>query len=161
MFKDAWTVIPKVKILLEEARKKRILIVYACDTRSPDDRLFKRLNLKPHAIKGTKGWEVVGEITPSPADLIIEKRMLSAFFGTSLDSILREKNVETLIVVGIATDVCLLKTVLDAFELGYEVIVPADGCAALSRERHKAALKIMAENLKVKTPTMEEVLKTL
>ena len=67
---------------------------------------------------------------------------------------------DTVIVVGIATDVCLLKTALDAFELGYQVIVPQDACASLSMERHEAALKIL-DNLKIPLPLTENLLENL
>ncbi|MHC1590017.1 MAG: cysteine hydrolase family protein [Candidatus Hecatellaceae archaeon] len=161
MFKDAFSIVPNVKRLVEEARRKGIPVVYACDTRHPDDLLFKRVGLPPHAIKNTEGWKVIRELAPEEGDLIVEKRMLSAFFGTSLDSILREKKIGSLIVAGIATDVCLLKTVLDAFELGYEVAVPSDGCAATSKERHEAALKIMSETLKIRILKTEEIIRSL
>ncbi|HIE14348.1 TPA: cysteine hydrolase [Candidatus Bathyarchaeota archaeon] len=160
MFKGALSIVPKVRRLLEEARRKGVPIIYACDTRHPEDSLFKRIGISPHALKDTEGWKVIRELTPRKGDLIVEKRMLSAFFGTSLDSILREKKINSLIVAGISTDVCLLKTVLDAFELGYEVMVPSDGCAALSEERHEAALKIF-ETLKIRMSKIEEIIKIL
>ncbi|RLI26689.1 MAG: cysteine hydrolase [Candidatus Hecatellales archaeon] len=160
MFREAYSIVPKIRRLISEARRRRIPVVYACDTRHPEDLLFKRIGMKPHAIKGTEGWKIIEELKPEEGDLIIEKRMLSAFFGTSLDSILREKNVDSLVIVGIATDVCLLKTALDAFELGYEVTVPPDGCAALTRERHEAALKIL-EALKVRMVPVEEAASNL
>jgi nicotinamidase-related amidase len=160
MFKGALSIVPKVRRLLDEARRKGIPIIYACDTRHREDSLFKRIGMPPHALKDTEGWKVIRELTPRKGDLIVEKRMLSAFFGTSLDSILREKKINSLIVTGISTDVCLLKTALDAFELGYEVMVPSDGCAALSKERHEAALKIF-ETLKIRTSKIEEIIKIL
>jgi len=160
LFKEAASIIPKIKALLEKARLKGFLIVYLCDSRYPDDSLFKRLGMKPHALKGSEGAKIIEELSPKPREIIVEKRLLSGFFGTDLDFTLREKKVDTVIVVGIATDVCLLKTALDAFELGYQVIVPQDACASLSMERHEAALKIL-DNLKIPLPLTENLLENL
>jgi nicotinamidase-related amidase len=68
--------------------------------------------------------------------------------------------VQTLIVVGVATVGCVLKTAMDAVELGYEVMVPADCCATPSPEYHELALKIFGLFNMLK-PTVEEVSNTL
>ena len=86
--------------------------------------------------------------------------MLSAFFGTDLDFTLREKGIKKLIITGVRTEFCFLKTVLDAFELGYEIIVPVDSCASPSEEGHKVVLASL-DVLKIKKPTTEELLRQL
>jgi len=154
------SIIPNIQLLVDEARKKGLLVVYACDTRFSDDSIFKKLQMPVHTVKGTEGWKVVDELSPNEKDIIIEKPRMSAFFGTSLDFLLREKNIKTLIVCGIRTEICLFKTVLDAFELGYEVIVPVDCCASPSPETHEAILKVL-DILKVKKPKVKDLIKTL
>lgn len=59
-------------------------------------------------------------------DFIVPKRRYSAFFGTSLDLLLRELGVRTLIAIGEDSNVCVLHTLADAFYLGYETIVGED-----------------------------------
>ncbi|MFH1031771.1 MAG: isochorismatase family cysteine hydrolase [Chloroflexota bacterium] len=153
-------IIPNIKLLIEKARDKGIPIIFACDSRYPDDFLFTRLGHKPHAIRGTKGAEVIDELNPKPTDVMIQKRMLSGFFASDLDFTLRQKGVTTLIVTGIAGSGCVLKTVMDAYELGYEVIVPADGCASLSIEEQEWALKYF-ERRKMLKKSINEVIEVL
>ena len=157
MFEAAAPIVPRIRRLIQWARARGIPVIYACDSRYPDDSLFKRLNMQPHALKNTEGSRVIGELEPQPGDIIVEKRMLSGFFATDLDFTLREKGVDTVILVGIAADVCLLKTALDAFELGYSVVVPRDACASPSQERHQAAMRIL-RSLRIPTPSTEELL---
>lgn len=153
-------IIQNIKLLLKKAREKEISIIYACDSRYKEDSLFKRLGMPPHTIRGTEGAKVIEELKPSTTDVIIEKRMLSAFFGSDLDFTLREKEIRTLIVTGIRTEVCVLKTVLDAFELGYKVIVPADCCTSPISEAHEFILQYL-QIFKFPTPTLEQLIKTL
>jgi len=153
-------IIPNIKFLVEKAREKGILIVYACDSRYKEDSLFKRVGMRPHTIRGTEGVKVIEELSPKETDVVIEKRMLSAFFASELDFTLREKGIKTLIITGIRTEGCVLKTVLDAFELGYEAIVPADCCASPIPEAHEFVLRYL-EGFKFPTPTSKELVKTL
>lgn len=156
-------IVPNVKLLLQEARGKGIPIIFACDSRYPDDFIFKSGH-PLRTIRGTEGVKVIEELEPGPNDLFndlfVEKRMLSAFFGTDLDFTLRQKGIKTLVVTGVATWACVLKTVFDAVEMGYEVIVPADCCASPSPEGHEAALKVLGL-LRVVKPSVKEVLETL
>jgi len=153
-------IIPNIKFLIEKAREKGIPIIYACDSRYREDSLFRRVGMSPHTIRGTEGAKVIEELSPKATDVIVEKRMLSAFFGSDLDFTLREKGVKTLIVTGIRTEGCVLKTVLDAFELGYEVIVPPDCCTSPIPEAHEFILRYL-EGFKFQTPASKELVKTL
>ena len=104
--------------------------------------------------------QVIDDLEPGPGDLFVEKRMLSAFFGTDLDFTLRQKGIRTLIVTGVATWACVLKTVFDAAEMGYEVIVPADCCASPVPEGHELGLKVMGL-LRVVKPAVKEIIEAL
>lgn len=152
-------IIPNVRLLLRKARGKGIPIIFACDSRYPDDFIFKSGH-PLSTIRGTEGVKVIDELEPGTGDLFVEKRMLSAFFGTDLDFTLRQKGIKTLIVTGVATWACVLKTVFDAAEMGYEVIVPADCCASPALEGHESALKVMGL-LRVVKPSVKEVIETL
>jgi nicotinamidase-related amidase len=151
-------IIPNIKLLIVKAKEKKIPVIYACDSRYADDSLFDRIGIKPHTIKGTEGVKVINELAPLPEDIIVEKRMMSGFFGSDLDFTLRQKKVKRLIVTGVRTEFCLLKTVLDAFELGYEPIVPLDACASPSEKNHIATLESL-DLLKISKPTTEELIR--
>jgi len=84
--------------------------------------------------------------------------MMSGFFGSELDFTLRQKNIKRLTITGVRTEFCLLKTVLDAFELGYEPIVPSGACASPSEKGHEASLESL-DLLKIPKPTTEELIK--
>ncbi|MFC2006156.1 cysteine hydrolase family protein [Chloroflexota bacterium] len=153
-------IIPNIKLLIEKGREKGIPIIFACDSRYPDDFLFTRSGHPPRAIRGTEGVKVIDELAPRPTDVVVEKRMLSAFFQSDLDFTLRMKGIEVIIVTGISTSACVLKTVMDAYEYGYQVIVPADCCAAPSSEEHDWALKYFERRNMLKR-SVQEVIDTL
>jgi len=153
------TIIPNVRLLLREARGRGIPVIFACDSRYPDDFIFKSGH-PLRTIRGTEGVKVIDDLEPAATDVIVEKRMLSAFFGTDLDFTLRQRGINTLIVTGVATWACVLKTVFDAAEMGYEVIVPADCCASPVPEGHESALKVMGL-LRVVKSSVKEVIETL
>ena len=100
-------IIPNLQRLLEESRKREFPIIFACDSFLKDDFIFKG-RMKVHSLRGPKGAEVVDELKPEPADIILPKRRFSAFFKTDLDQTLRTLGVDTIIVTGITTEVCVL-----------------------------------------------------
>ena len=69
----------------------------------------------PHAIQGTKGSEAVDELKPQKNDFIIQKRRYNSFFDTGLDMLLRELKVDTVILAGLVTDICIQNTAAGAF----------------------------------------------
>ena len=153
-------IIPNIKLLLEKAREKGIPVLFVCDSRYPDDFIFTRMGHKLSCVRGTEGVKVIEELKPQAADVVIEKRMMSGFFGSDLDFTLRQKGVGSLIVVGVATFGCILKTAMDAIELGYEVVVPADCCATPLLEYHELGLKLFGLFNMLK-PTVAEVIAAL
>jgi nicotinamidase-related amidase len=96
-----------------------------------------------HCVEGTPGIEIVDELAPLPGDLRIKKRRYSCFLGTDLDLLLRNLGVETLLVTGVDSNVCVLWTVGDAFQRDYHVRVIEDCVAGSNPEEHEAALLIM------------------
>lgn len=94
--------------------------------------------------KGCFEHEVISELTPQPGELVIDKNASSAFNGTGIDQLLRNLGLETLIVTGMATDMCVETTARDAADRGYNVIVVEDATATFFPEHHRAALSAMA-----------------
>ena len=99
--------------------------------------------LPSHCVEGTRGIEIVEELAPTEEDLRIVKRRYSCFLGTDLDLLLRNMGIETLLVTGVDSNVCVLWTVGDAFQHDYHVRVVEDCVAGTSPEEHEAALVIM------------------
>ena len=92
---------------------------------------------------GTEDAQIVPELAPSPADLILDKNRPSSFYGTDLQEILEQRGVRQLVVCGVTTNCCVESTVRDASHRDYEVFVIADACAELDQERHDVALRTM------------------
>jgi nicotinamidase/pyrazinamidase len=95
-----------------------------------------------HCVEYTTGAEFHDDLLPIPFVFCKgedpEVDSYSGFFDngkrnkTQLDSFLRERGVDELVILGLATDYCVKFTVLDALELGYKVIVPVGGCRAVN-----------------------------
>ena len=147
---DTRKVVPVIKREIESARKEGRHIIYVCDSHDPDDAEFKRFNWPVHAVKGTKGAQIVEELRPSNSDIIIEKTTYSGFYRTKLDSTLRALRIDTLRLTGCVTHICVLFTASDAVLRGYDVEVVKDGVAGIAPEDHDAALRIMKNVLNVK-----------
>lgn len=136
-------IVEPIKLLLERFREKGLDVIYICDNHLPDDKEFGVWG--PHAVRGTKGAEVIEELKPVEGEPVIYKRRFSGFFGTDLDLTLREKKIEELVITGVLTNICVLYTASDAYQRGFEVIVPADCVKAASPEMHEFALKQLKE----------------
>ena len=78
----------------------------------------------------------------TPPAVVIDKTRYSAFVQSSLQATLARRSVDTLIVSGAETDVCVLATVLDAVDLGYRVIVASDAVCSSSDECHDALMTL-------------------
>lgn len=106
-------------------------VVFVVDTHRPQARREREfLKRTPHCFEGTPGVEVVPELDRRPDDIMVTKRRYSGFFNTDLDLTLKDMMVDTVIVMGVVTNICVRSTVHDAFFQGYGVIVPQDCCAA-------------------------------
>ncbi len=133
-------VVPNILSLSEAARDKGLPVIYVNDCHRPGvyDREFDKR--EPHCIDGTWGAEVIDELEPEDGDLCIKKRRFSGFFQTDLDLVLRELNVDTVIVTGVVTNICVRSTCHDAFFLGYNVIVPRDCVRATAPREQESSL---------------------
>lgn len=135
--------IPNVAAVLDASRSKGIPVVYCNDSHKPSD--FELNRWKPHAMRGTKGAQVIGELAPKRSDYVVQKSSYSSFHETELDDILRSlyggKGANTLVIAGVTTDCCVQHTAADAFFRRYEVQVMEDGVEAFSDAQHKVGLQ--------------------
>jgi nicotinamidase/pyrazinamidase len=135
-------IIPNLQRLLGESRQRKLPVVFANDSFMEGDLLFSG-RMKPHAIRGTSGVEVIAELGPEPGDTILEKRRMSAFFKTDLDMTLRLWKVDTIIVTGIATPGCVYMTAMDGFAYDFKAVILEDCCATHRAEIHEAFISVM------------------
>ncbi len=85
--------------------------------------------VKPAAIEGKSGSEVIPELEPNQSDYHIPKHRWSAFYQTYLDLALRARKIDTLIISGGSTDVGVAATVFAGRDMDYHMIVVRDACA--------------------------------
>ena len=129
------------QIVIDAARRSGATVIFVADAHRQNvqrDREF--LKRTPHCIENTWGAKVIDELAPLPTDLVVTKRRYSAFFNTDLDLTLRDLEIESLIVIGVVTNICVRSTVHDAFFLGYQVIVPEDCVAATGPREQESSL---------------------
>jgi nicotinamidase/pyrazinamidase len=136
---EALSIIPNIRRLLDQGRGRAWPIIFACDSFLEGDFIFQG-RMKPHSIRGTKGAEVIDDLDPLAAEMVLEKRRFSAFFKTDLDQTLRTLAVDTVVVTGISTHVCVLLTAMDALSHDFRSVIVEDCCAAHKKEVHRAAL---------------------
>ena len=151
------------KILLEEARKKKVpifytVIAYRDDLEdAPLGFRFKIRSLIDSLTYGSRWMEVCDEVEIGEGDILIIKKSQSAFFGTDLISHLVRLGVDTVIVTGMATTGCVRATVNDAFSYGFRTIVPEECVADYDLEGHMSNLCDM-QGLLADVVTLKETL---
>jgi len=151
-------IIPNIKRLLEFARKTGFPIVYVTDAHVANlDAEFEVWG--PHALKGSWGAEIINELKPEKDDFRVLKRKYSAFQGTDFDMLLRELKIDTLVLVGVVTDICIQHTAADAFFRGYRIIVPQDCVEAVDAPTQKAAIEYLKKVYGCEITTADELLK--
>jgi len=155
----AASLVPNQVRILNAARKRKMLVVYLTDSHLPDDPEFRMW--PPHAVTGTTGAEVIQELAPQKGDRVIPKRRYSGFFGTDLDLTLREAGVETLILVGVLTDICVMYTSADASALNYRVIVVSDATGSTNARNHEFAIEHMKRVHGVSVVTTDELVNVI
>jgi len=107
--------------------------------------LLRRIDGSIVALEGTEGAEVIPELAPADDDLTVEKHVYSSFFETPLDSLLRSRKVDTVILTGLHTHLCVRHTAADAFFRGYKILVPEDGVDSFTAEDHESGLAYLKE----------------
>lgn len=157
-------IVPNLKKLIEEARKHGVSVIYSNDAHYKND--FEVVHKwGGHAIKGTPGAQIIPELAPREEDFIVEKRTYSGFYETGLESLLRSlyggKGVDTVILGGLHTHICVRHTSADAFFRGYKIIIASDGVEAFTQKNHEEGLKYLKEVYNAEIKTVDEIIEEL
>ena len=144
--------------LLEGARARGMLIIHTREGHRPDLSDAPRAKVERGApgkrigdpgpmgrilIRGEAGHDIVPALYPRPGEPVIDKPGKGAFYATDLESILQLRGIESLIVCGVTTEVCVHTTVREANDRGFRCIVPADCCGSYFPEFHEVGLKMI------------------
>ena len=100
---------------------------------------------------------MVERVRPVDGDYFVLKPKHSGFFQTPLESLLAQLRVQTLVVAGFATDICVLATAMDAAMRDFHLVVPQDATAAETEQAHDAAMTHFRRVLHAETPPASAV----
>jgi biuret amidohydrolase len=94
-------------------------------------------------VRGEPGHDIIAELYPQAGEPVIDKPGKGAFYQTDLELMLRNRGIETLLVGGVTTEVCVNTTVREANDRGFRCIVLADCCASYFPEFHAMGLAMI------------------
>ncbi|WP_019007467.1 cysteine hydrolase family protein [Cohnella laeviribosi] len=136
---------PNLHRLLESARGHSIPVIFVQtfhEAATDSEAWASRFQNGSNQICRTGTWGAdFFEVVPLPGDIIVNKHRYSAFINTRLDSVLRTLKVETLVITGVSTNVCVESTARDGFMLDYRIVLLKDACASYSRLAHEMTLE--------------------
>jgi nicotinamidase-related amidase len=145
--------------VLEAARRAGMLVIHTREGHRPDLSDAPKAKLergKPSMrigdpgpmgrilIRGEAGHDIIPDLYPLAGEPVIDKPGKGAFYQTDLDLMLRNRGIESLLVVGVTTEVCVHTTVREANDRGFRCIVVGDCCGSYFPEFHEVGLKMIA-----------------
>ena len=148
-------IVPALARLLDGARAAGVPVIYivhqirpdGSDARSPFWGEAENVgDLYPNVqeqVVGSRWTELADGLEPQPGDHVLPKKRYGAFSGNDLAFLLRNLDVETLVLTGVETEICVLATAYHAFNEDYRVVVARDGTAGLEDDLAEAALRIV------------------
>ncbi|MGE7157287.1 cysteine hydrolase family protein [Methylorubrum rhodesianum] len=150
--------VPPTRALLAAARGAGLLVVHTREGHAPDLSDAPPAKLERGAptarigepgpmgrilIRGEPGHDIVPELAPLDGEPVIDKPGKGAFYATGLAALLEARGIETLIVCGVTTEVCVHTTVREANDRGYRCVVVADACGSYIPAFHEAGLAMI------------------
>src|SRR6185437_15691081 len=144
--------------LLEAARRRRMFIIHTREGHRPDMADAPKAKVErgaPHLrigakgpmgrilIRGEAGHDIVPALYPKEGETVLDKPGKGAFYATDLEAMLRYRNIESLLVCGVTTEVCVHTTVREANDRGFKCVVPGDCCASYFPEFHEVGLRMI------------------
>src|SRR6266496_5626755 len=146
--------------LKRQAQKAGVPVVYVNDNFGRWKSDFRR-TLK-HCARHGRGREIVELLRPEESDYFVLKPKHSGFFSTTLETLLRYLETQTLILTGIAGNFCVLFTANDAYMRDFNLFVPRDCTVSNTEKENESALRLMKKFLKADTRSSSKiVLRTL
>ena len=137
-----------VRQLVDACHKANIPVIFTRYALRPDFKdagclveLFPALKDVNSIVSGTWDAELDERLGVKPGDFIVDKTRYSAFYNTNLEVILRGLGVDTVVVCGVTTEICVESIVRDAFFRDYRIVVPEDAVAAIDPLRHEGTLR--------------------
>jgi nicotinamidase-related amidase len=161
MFTNTLAIAQPIAKLKKNAKAAGIPVIYVNDNFGKWQSDFRKL--VDHCLKdNVKGRPIAQLLRPDERDYFVLKPKHSAFYSTSLDLLLRYLKADTLILTGIAGNICVLFTASDAYMRDFNLLVPQDCIASETEADNQHALAYMAKVLKADTrPSTDIDFKTM
>jgi biuret amidohydrolase len=152
-------IVAPLRALLGAARDARLTVIHTREGHRPDMTDAPRAKVERGApsmrigdrgpmgrilIRGEAGHDIIPELYPLVGEPVLDKPGKGAFYQTDLDLMLRNRGIETLLVCGVTTEVCVHTTVREANDRGYRCIVVGDCCGSYFPEFHEVGLRMIA-----------------
>jgi nicotinamidase-related amidase len=143
-------IVPRMQRLLVKAREVAVPVIFIKQTTLQggtsnsdvwiDARSRARYSGTDMCLESSWGQQIISELEPCDADLLVNKFRYSGFVGTNLNLLLRSLGRRSVIICGTSTNVCVEATAWDAFHHEFYVLLTSDACASWDMELHHAAL---------------------
>ena len=149
LLKYARKMAPNLLRLKRRAQEAGIPVIYVNDNFGRWKSDFRRT--VNHCAQHGRGRDVVKLLRPEKSDYFVLKPKHSGFFSTTLETLLRYLETQTLILTGIAGNFCVLFTANDAYMRDFNLFVPSDCTVSNTKKENESALGLMKKFLKADT----------
>ncbi|MDX6696739.1 MAG: hypothetical protein QOE65_136 [Solirubrobacteraceae bacterium] len=145
LVESAREAVPKIRALVERARAEGVPVIYVNDN-------FGRWNSSPselvEEVLGGEHGDLLEPLVPDEDAQFVVKARHSCFYETPLEYLLRQDEVERVVITGQVTEQCVLYSALDAYIRHLAVVVPTDAVAHIHEDLARAALRMMEVNMR-------------
>ncbi|GAK08584.1 isochorismatase family cysteine hydrolase [Geomicrobium sp. JCM 19038] len=146
----------KISILKKQLKSHHVPIIYVNDNYGRWQSDFK--DLYSHCLQQQGNVREFNEmIKPEDDDYFVLKPQFSGFYATPLDILLRQLDVQTLLICGIAGNMCVHFTANDAYMRKFKLFIPSDLSASLTEEENDQAISIMSTVLRATTTPSDQL----
>jgi biuret amidohydrolase len=150
--------VPPLRSVLEAARTAGMLVIHTREGHRPDlsdaprhkvergepaMRIGAQGPMGRILVRGEAGHDIIPELYPVAGEPVIDKPGKGAFYQTDLELMLKNRDIDTLLVCGVTTEVCVNTTVREANDRGFRCVVISDCCASYFPEFHAAGLAMI------------------
>jgi len=156
IFPFAEEIAKNIAALREKAHRAKTAVVFVNDNFGKWRSDFRK-QLKHSQSKSVLGHGIARRLAPKKQDYFVLKAKHSAFYSTTLDILLKYLGAQTLVLTGVASDICVLFTANDAYMRDYRLLIPRDCVAAADEKTNEATLEYMERVLKAETTPSTEI----
>ena len=142
-------IIPRQQALLKAFREKKLPVIFVNAFTDPKTkfpsygRFWQGIQKSGANFLGTKDVEVIAEVAPRPGEPVLYNWPFGIFTNNNLKLVLDDLKVDTLVLVGVATDMAVLTAVFQSSDMFYSLIVPNDASTSANPKFHEAAIEMI------------------